>query len=336
MAASQFTVYSSSDPSGPGLLTGQAGSLISLLDAILINGYAGKAAGGGSAWSHPVATSGNIATYKAPSGSQMTLLVNDNGPNVTSTYKEAWVTGWETCAGVGAPVGTGTGQFPMPAQSLTTGKCVVRKSATVDTVGRYWVAFADAYTFYLFIQAEGTNLYNGSLFWGDIFSFAGSADAYRCVLGSGQAENSTQVGSNTYNSNDHICTFAVTVGNSVGRFMPRNYSGFGASITCFQIGDISKTANTISFTPITGIIQCPNAPDNTLYMSAIGVGEHVSLLVRGRVRGLYQVCHPIGNFVDGQIIYGANDFSGKTFQIVKPSGYAGYWAVETSNTVETN
>ena len=59
----QFTIYSSSDAGAdaPGPIAGVAGDLIRVLDKILVTGYTGKSAAG---WSHPVATSGNIASYK--------------------------------------------------------------------------------------------------------------------------------------------------------------------------------------------------------------------------------------------------------------------------------
>jgi hypothetical protein len=121
---SQFTKYSYLDPSGPGVLFGAVGEVIRVLDACLINGYTGKAAAG---WTKPFSNSSNMGCYKQNGGAGMTLFVNDNGPNVTSTGKEAWVVGWESMTAVSSPVGTGYGQFPLPGQQLTTGHGVIRK-----------------------------------------------------------------------------------------------------------------------------------------------------------------------------------------------------------------
>src|SRR6267142_3788080 len=135
---SQFTQYSSLDASAP-VLSGSAGALLTVLDAILVNGYGSKSAAG---WSKPIANAGSIGSYKNGTGStQLGLVINDNGANVTSTFKEAWATGWESVAGVGASVGSGTGQFPTPAQLLTTGHVVIRKSLTADATARNWVCF---------------------------------------------------------------------------------------------------------------------------------------------------------------------------------------------------
>ena len=68
---SQFTIYSSSDVGGPGLITGTTGSLITVLDACLVNGYSGKSAAG---WTKPLGTlSGSISAYQQGSGSKLDL-----------------------------------------------------------------------------------------------------------------------------------------------------------------------------------------------------------------------------------------------------------------------
>src|SRR6185369_17757627 len=104
----QFTIYSSSDPGNgsdqPGLLTGQAGDLLRVLDKVLVNGYTGKAAAG---WTKPFVNATNSGCYKQGAGSLFALHIQDNGANVTSTFKEAWATGWETITATSATVGTG-------------------------------------------------------------------------------------------------------------------------------------------------------------------------------------------------------------------------------------
>ena len=138
-----LNIYSSATggAGNPGLLTGQVGDLLRVLDKVLVNGWTGVAAAG---WTKPIANSGNIGCYQQGAGAGFGVVVNDNGPNVTSTFKEAWATGWESIAGIGAPVGSGGGQFPVPAQLLTTGHVVWRKSTTADGTGRAWICFADA------------------------------------------------------------------------------------------------------------------------------------------------------------------------------------------------
>lgn len=334
MANSQFTIYSYQDANGPGVIYGAAGDLLRVLDLILVNGYTGKTAAG---WSKPIANASNCGCYKPASGARQTLYVNDNGSNVTSTFKEAWVTGWESITAVTSPVGTGVGQFPLPSQQLTTGHGVVRKSATADgTTGRAWIAFADAYTLYLFISPGDTfGTYNGNLFFGDIFSLGAAADAFRTILVAAAGENSSTIGSSTLNGSDYIGNYNAGTNVIVGHWMPRTFGGQGTSIQVMKQGDMSKTALATSGAML-GSVQTPNGPDTCLYVSAVSVVEFGNFCIRGRMRGMYHICHPTINFIDGQIFQGGSDVAGKTFQIVKPGAQGGFWGIETSATVETN
>jgi hypothetical protein len=335
MAVSTFTVYSSADANGPGPIFGSAGDLLRVLDLVLVNGYTGKSAAG---WSKPIANSGNLGCYKQGAGALLTLYINDNGPNVTSTTKEAWIVGWESISALTAPVGVGSGQFPIPSQALTTGHLVVRKSATADsTTQRSWIIFADAYTFYMFINAgDQVSTYNGNLFFGDVFSLKGSSDTYRCMIRAAVSENVTELSSPTVNACDQIANFGVSTANHPGFFMARTYGGSGASISVMQQGDLSKTSAAASSAAMVGTCQIPNGPDNSIYMDAVGVAEFSALCDRGRMRGMYHVCHALTNFADGQVFQGMSDFASKTFQIVKQGATAGMWAMEISASVETN
>ena len=331
MATSQFTIYSSLDQYGPGYLNGLTGSLITVLDACLVNGYTGKPAAG---WSKPFANSGSvIGCYKQGSGSKFTLFINDNGPNVTAVGKEAWATGWETLISSSVPCGTGSGQFPLPSQVLTTGHVVIRKSNTADTILRPWIIYGDASTFHLFIftgDAPNSVAAYSYFHFGDIYSLAGSSDIWRCLI----------VGRNTENyslqlNEDVINAQANTV--LTGHYMARTFGGSGqGSINVGKIADVSKSnvggAYQIGYG---GVMAGPNPMDNQFYFSPIWIVEN-SAYLRGRLRGMYSGCHALGTFADGQYLSGSNDFAGKIFRIVKPGYTNGYFTMETSNTIETN
>lgn len=323
MATSTFTIYRSTDGSAPSL-TGNAGSLITVLDACLINGYGSKAAPS-PAWTKPVATASNITTYKPGAGAQMTLLVNDNAPNATSLGKEAWGVGWESCAGVGASVGTGTGQFPTPAQLLTTGHVVIRKSSATGAAAIPWIVVADSYTFYLFaFTGDVANTYYMHAF-GDIYSHKSTTDTYRGIIMGRSLENDTSAAAEGF---DLFSAFNAAV---VGNFLARTSGGSATSITMGKSGDSVKG----SATSYLGTCEYPNTPDNELYLSPIWVTE-LTPRIRGRLRGLYQPLHAISNFTDGQTFSGSGDYSGKTFLVIKQSRNAGAIFVDTSATVETN
>jgi hypothetical protein len=335
----QFTVYASTDAGAgnPGNLTGQAGDLLRVLDLVLVNGYTGKAAAG---WSKPFANAGNIGCYKnastANGGSGFGVVINDNGANITSTYKEAWATGWESIAGVGSPVGTGSGQFPTPAQLLTSGHVVVRKSLTADGTGRAWTCYADSLTFYLFIYSGDVAGQAFPLWFGDFFSLAGSSDAFRGMIMGRAIENSA--GTGTTNQNDDVLwALGGTPANTVGQYAARSYGGGGTSIQVVPMGaygllpgiSAQRTANV-------GALTAPNGPDNSYYLPPIWVGEIIAGVLRGRFRGLYHSAHALATWANGQVVTGAADFAGKTLQAVTKGVNGGMWFVETSNTVETN
>lgn len=331
-----FQMYTSSDAAGPGQLTGEVNTLILLLRAILVNGYGAFPAAG---WSEPIAAAGNCAVFRPGAGVQFDLFINDNGPNATSTYKEAWATGWESIAGIAAPVGSGSGQFPTAAQLLTTGHTVVRKSASADAVGRDWVAFADPYTCYLFIATgdavgSGTYTYGYSmLMFGDFYSLKSTADDYRGFIVGRTSENVTS--NNVEGFGTQVA--APTSSALGGIYLARSYGGAGGSVSASHQGDYGKNTTAV----YAGTTQYPNGPDNSLYMSPIWIMEPTNGTIRGRFRGLYHVCHATVNFTDGQDITGAGDFAGKTFKVIRPifsrtSNTPALVAVETSDTLDTN
>lgn len=324
--SNQYTVYSSSDAGGPGLITGAANTLNVILKACLVDGYPGKAAAG---WTQPIAPAGNISSYKLGAGSSgLACVINDNGPNVTSTYREAWITGWETVLGVGAPVGTGTGQFPTPAQLLATGHAVIRKSVSADALTRAWQLFADAHSAIMFIATGDVAGVYQAFYFGDIFSIKSTADNYRCMLVANATENSANAG---------VLSQQNSVGSVIsGHFIARTYGGGGASITAGKQGDVGKSS---AATTLDGIVQAPNGPNNSYFLAEITAYEVTGAVVRGRLRGLYQACHAKATFADGQVITGAGDFAGKTFQVVRDvqsSTGNCHLLVETSATLETN
>lgn len=331
----QFTIYKSSDSGAPSFY-GTTGSVIALLDACLVNGYGSKVAAG---WTKPLPNTGSGAfgqsygCYHQPSGSGFYLFINDNGPNVTTLYRESWAVGWENLVSLSSSVsntcGSGSGQFPTPAQLLTTGHTVIRKSATSDSSSlRQWVVAADSSSFYMFIATgDTTGMYYGFGF-GDIYSFAGtgSADAYKCIIMGRNLENSAAAGQDGFDA------FSALNTATIGNFMPRTYSGIGTSITIGKHGDGVKGSTSTWL----GSIPFPNSVDNALYVSPVWVCENASSIVRGQLRGIYQVLHPITNFSDGQTFVGALDYNGKNFQVIKTTPNSGIYAIETSNTLLTN
>lgn len=347
MATSQFTIYTSSDIGGPGLITGQTGSLITILDACLVNGYPGKPAAG---WSKPLGTlSGSLSAYKQASGSMLTLFVNNANPNPTAQSKESWVCGFEQITSLTGSTGAGSiftgsygngagfGQFPLPSQQLTTGHVVWRTSNTNDATGRYWTIAADASTFYMWILTGdvASTYYMGS--FGDIYSLKNGTDAYKCLITGRAVENTNATSANDWQ--DCINVSQLTTAQP-GHWMARTAGGVGGSIGVLKKGDGSVSGTNLGNTPsqysINGTFQTPNSLDNSLYMCPLWIVEPTAAMIRGKLRGLYQMCHAVTNFSDGQVIQGSGDFAGKTFLIMRQGTNGGIITLETSATVDTN
>lgn len=350
MPTSQFTIYTSSDPFGPGPLTGTTGSLVSVLDACLVNGYTNRPAAG---WTKPFANSASVyACYKQASGSQFTFFINDNAPN---TAKEAGFTGWISMSALipsGSAanfVGAGLGQFPLPAQVNTFGRLAIRKSSTADTTARVWVVAADAYTFYIWIQ-DGTTAttYTMSAF-GEFYSLYGSGiDSGSVVIISKSGENTVQFAGFDQGDSMIVGPWPAAATNELfqaqlGHFIARNPKGTGQSLPFVKKGDygLGKTvinANNGSgfYSPMSGVLQGPSPIDGTWALSKLWIIDSSTASIRGIMRGFWHICHDPANFTDGQIISGGGNLSGKTFLIIKPGYNGGMWAMETSATIDTN
>ena len=303
-------------------MTGNAGSLIAVLDGCLVTGYGAKSAAG---WTHPVATASNIASYKQASGALLGLVINDAAPNATSLGKEAWATGWESVAGVGSPVGSGTNQFPTAAQLLTSGHVVIRKSTATGTTARDWIVVADGLTFYLFVATGDTAGTYYSFGFGEIYSHKSTTDSFRVMIMGRNLENASTI------ANEGFDQFSAYNAAVIGNFMARAFGAGGTSITIGKHGDSVKG----SATSFLGTGQYPNGEDSEMYITPIFVTE-LTPNVRGRLRGLYHPLHAITNFTDGQTFPGSGDYSTKTFLAIKQTANAGVVLVDTSNTVETN
>jgi hypothetical protein len=365
MATSQFIFYKSEDVGAP-ILNGTTGSLLNLLNQCLVNGYGTQPPAG---WIKPFPDTASlpgpncVGGFVMPSGSKCGMFINDAGAS-TALGAETSVTGWEQLlnpsgstigsfpTNVSKSVGGGIGQFPTPAQSLTTGRLVWRKSKGNDFEPRQWRILADPYTVYVFIQTGDTigTYYCGT--FGDIYSLAGRSDAFRCHIEGRSGDSSSAanlelfdtLNSGNFGGSSFVGQYssqAVTVNHFMARPWFNQLQG-AISMRVNKTADIGKVANYNSAValPMAGIV--PFIPtDGTIYVAHIynndtNNGGAIGPYIRGRWRGMYHVPHPINAFGDGQTFPGAGNYAGKTFMIFKSGPNAGFWAMETSATLETN
>lgn len=319
------TVYKSTDASAP-VLDGQVGSLVNLLDKCLVAGYGSKTAAG---WTKPYTSGSHSAVFTQGAGSGFSLDVNDNGPGA-GTYKEARVRGYETMSAVA----TGTGPFPTVAQFANG--MFWRKSASLDATTRRWAMYADARTFYLFVEpGDNANTWNGMMF-GDMKSYV-SSDAYNCMVIGRGTENSVSQSNpvETFDTQNLAAQYAAAV---TGHYIARGYAQTGGSLAVNKMGDVYfRSAAGAMFSasayPMAGNVTYPVPASGSLMASRVTITETGTR--RGYMRGLWQCAHAGTNFAEFDVIEGSGDLAARTFEVVKGFGGASVFLLETSDTWET-
>ena len=318
------TLYRSTDTGAP-TLSGTAGSLVALLDAILVNGYnTNNPAGAG--WTIAF-TATNQRTYQQGASSNGYYLhVNDAAP---ITAKEARMFGSE----LASAVLTGTYLFPTTTQ-LANG-VFARKSNTADATTRAWVAIADSRTLYLFVLTGDTaSVYLGWAF-GDYYSYL-TGDQGNTFITARDTENSAATASTTERMDNMVEQIGGTL--SGGFFIARDVTN-ARNTACAgsQLGDTALTANGLALQGHVGTLTYTNPADSLLYLAPVYVVSQVNgNAVRGRMRGFWHFCHAISNATDGDTFSGTGALSTKTFRIVKQGGNSGVFTLETSNTWDSN
>ena len=330
-------LYKSTDASAP-TLSGSAGALLTVLDAVLVNGYGSQTAAG---WTIAFTGTNKRQYAMAAGGTSCQLYIDDSGPGAGTT-REARINGFKT----GTGIGTGTGQFPTTAQQTApSGAVVVRKSTTADATARAWTIIADGHTIYMFIETgdRTSPLMSYPWMFGDFFSYY-SGDTNNCAIIARNQENSGQyatVGmSNSILWGNQVKTsmvecFSQLVGfdNTIlshvlyGHYICANYTGVGGSIGFGKHSDQTKMgypSSAISMLPQMGALWSPtngitspfstafpypNAADGGLYLAPIWITHNG--MVRGYFKGLWNPCQhlPLGH---NDTISGTGNLSGKS------------------------
>ncbi len=326
-------IYRSTDASAP-VLSGTVGALLTVLDAVLVNGYGSKTAAG---WT--IAYTGtNLRQYQmAAGGTSCQLYINDAGPGAGGA-REARINGFKT----GSAIGTGTGQFPSTAQQAApSGAVVVRKSTTADSTARAWTIIADGRTFYMFVE---TGDFTGPLMcmawmFGDFISYS-STDTSNCIIIGRNIENSSAfaalnnisfTGTNLYEafglfsymsstglsnalSGHYVCANFTNTGTSinVGKHSDQTkmgVSGGGGMMMGYQ-GRWTDAGSGTSGATWTTQFSYPNGPDNGVYIAPVWI--HHNGFVRGYLRGLWNPLQhlPLSH---NDTYSGVGNFAGKSF-----------------------
>ena len=305
-------IYRSTDASAP-VLSGAAGALATVLDAVLVNGYGAKAAAG---WAIEF-TGANKRAYRAASGNRLRLRVDDSGTS------NARVVGYESMT----DVDTGTGDFPTAAQ--IAGGLYWMKSTLTDGTARAWVILATGTMFYMFVNtagaAAGVGWSTNANSFGDFTSYKPSDTYGTRIIGNIGATTTTG------NANGTKCFGAATASTIAGTYVARANNHVGGSIAVGQAvsgiltGVVSYYSNAQSIgsdmdwaasTHTYKAPTYPNAADGGFFLGKLYVTE-AGVSIRGYLPGVWApAIGPGSPPALGDTWSGSGDFAGKTFELM--------------------
>lgn len=320
-------IYRSTDASAP-VLTGQVGSLITLLDAVLINGYGSKAAAG---WAKSFAAT-NKAVYRMPAAagspgesSRRYFRIDDD---LTGTPYSAEVQMFDTMTGVTVY----DGEYKVP--KVGSGNIYIRKSITSNSTARPWTIVASERGFYCFF-ANGSTTYASTdasdfgAYFGDFISYI-PGDVWNTIV-MGDTTLSTSSSQSKFGASDSVGVFS----GATGRFA--RSTAFGQALG----SNISLTSRRLISNNIIGVasssgVDYPDPVRGGMSMDRVELTESMNskILLRGYLPGLWvtDARNPPGTFYD--TFDGSGFFSGITFLIVPlyNASTAGRAYLELANT----
>lgn len=320
-------VYRSTDASAPPC-DGLVGSMVTLLNACLVDGYGSSVAAG---WSR-VHTGTNIIAL-SPLGGKAILQVDDSGATAANkTRMRCFKSMSDASTGFNAAIGS-------PNNPTISASVILLKSSTANATARPWVVIADENTVHVLVDQSSSGNYT-------VFSF-GEYDSYipgdnQNIVISGLATSTAtadQGGVGLRNS-PALGVTGVTgayttgfIGNTWG--YSSVFDGLGCSMD--TVGDMTRVGSVSAVYAIGNFSPAVTYPD--LLNGDIRVGKtylsESSVNMRGSVRGVYEPLHkfPSADFnMNGtKVKPTSGDLAGKTLEFFAIEG-GGHALFETSNT----
>lgn len=248
-------VYRSTDPGAP-VLNGQGGSLLALLNAILVTGYGGgETAKPGAGWTRPFSSSTvQVFRNSAVSGSGAYLRVRDDASEATlSTGCVAQVFAYSSMTDIN------TGENQTPSAALQPRGSYIAKSPRPEAAARGWMAVATEIGFYLFTSWSPFDNGKGAYYFGDLDS-AVSGDLFPFVL---FASNALTSFSTSWNTEFCSLFFASGLGSGVDGNSNRGASYVPGGFTMRSYSDGLNAPGRLATTGI-----APSKPENYSYGSS--------------------------------------------------------------------
>jgi len=302
--------YSSTDVNAPVMAGSEAGDLIALLKACLVDGYGDKP---GLGWTVAY-ESGTVCVFRQGGANGKYLRVDDDH---TGMYGAAKVRAYETMS----DANNGTGATPTVAQQ-TEGVYWHYRNYIYGQNPRPWFVWGDEKAFYISLGVEDNNpsTQYATYFFGDINSFTPSDEYATLLIGL----YSWSSGSSFSSSSCPMTSITMIENSLYGHFIMRAYNQGGGSNPCGKHTDMAKCNQTSYFNSESGQagMAYPNPADGLLYMSPVWVHEKVGTqrILRGKMPGLWAPCHS-GAFNNGDTFDGTGDYAGRKFQALRAHNY---------------
>ena len=174
------TIYSSTDPGAP-QLSGTPGSLISVLRAVLVNGY-GTAPNDkpGLGWTEEFTDTNKVVfqnSQDAGSGYRLRVL-DDGSASAGGSARSASVRAFSTMTDID------NGSDPTPTTADMPNGVIWPKSTVLSSATRPWWAIGNERCIYLFVDVQGVGGADVPLFAGDLLSIK-PGDQHAFALNSG-------------------------------------------------------------------------------------------------------------------------------------------------------
>ncbi|WP_127564267.1 hypothetical protein [Stenotrophomonas indicatrix] len=303
--ASLPRIYRSTDPGAP-QLSGVAGSLVALLDAVLVNGYGvGADVKPGAGWVRTFsATNKRVYRNNHVDGSGGYLRVEE--PSATPGY--AYARAYETMS----DIDTGTGAAPTAGQS--TNGILLLKSSENNGSSRPWEVVATDQAMYLFVNYHilpASNAYATipafPFFAGDIESFVPGDKSHFMVGG-----NTMVTPVNTYGDG---LLYSTSV---LGAVMPNG-------VSCYALRSYTQLPGSAALylaSPSHGVNGAAIGSGGVVFPDPVSGGalferplmKEGAYLARGYLPGAYSPLHA-RPFSSGEILTDLDAFPGKTFYV---------------------
>lgn len=322
--AEGFRYFTSSDSGAP-TLTGQNGSLISVMDW-LITLPPDTSSAADNQWVKEYSGT-NKAAYRAKKGHRLYLRVQDDGPTAQGA-REAGVRVYSSMS----DVDTGTVVMPTAAQETGSGQpWIWRKSNTADATSRPYFGIITARSISLWTQANSGSWSHGA--FGDAASCAPDTDAFNAFLsariGNLSGDNSNNIGPwGSGTTSGGLIAVPANNWTLVSTFIWKSRTGSAESIPAHFI---DWGANTNSVPEHTGDVGGPQI------MQALIMQRNDSGVLAPNTANRYpRLFVPFSHICNSRVADDGDTFAigSRQFRVVKPGGTATTLmiAVETSNT----